>query len=97
VRDPGIFSFNGDLTLIRAVAMAKGTTDNANARRTIVFRMIDGKRNAAAFDLRDIRRGLAEDPKIYREDVVVVEGNSNKQLFRDFLSAVPLIAIFRPF
>jgi polysaccharide biosynthesis/export protein len=97
VREPGIFSFNGELTLIRAVAMAKGTTDNANTRRALVFRMIDGKRNAAAFDLRDIRRGLADDPKIYREDVVVVEGNGNKQLFRDFLSAVPLIAIFRPF
>lgn len=97
VREPGIFSFNGELTLIRAVAMARGTTENANARRTLVFRIIDGKRNAAAFDLRDIRRGLADDPKIYREDVVVVEGNGNKQLFRDFLSAVPLIAIFRPF
>jgi polysaccharide biosynthesis/export protein len=95
VREPGIYSFNGQLTLMRAVAMAKGTTDNANPRRTLIFRVIDGKRNAAAFDLQDIRRGLADDPKIYREDVVVIENDKSRQLFRDFVSTIPVIGIFQ--
>lgn len=97
LRTPGIYAFSGNLTLMRAVAMGQGLTESANARRVVVFRQIDGRRNAAAFDLTDIRNGIAADPEIYAGDIVYVDGSGTRQLFRDFLSAVPLFAIFRPF
>ena len=52
---------------------------------------------AAAFNLSDIRRGIAEDPAILGNDVVVVGASNGRQIYRDILSASPLIAgIFRP-
>lgn len=97
LRTPGIYAMSGNLTLMRAVAMGQGLTDDANPRRVVVFRQIDGRRHAASFDLTNIRGGLAEDPSIYAGDIIYVDGDNSRQLFRDFLSTVPLIAIFRPF
>lgn len=97
VRNPGLYSFSGNLTLMRAIAVGQGTTENANPRRVIVFRQINGVRNAAAFDLTAIREGTADDPEIYPNDVIFVDGSQTRQLFRDFLSTIPLLAIFRPF
>ena len=57
VREGGSFNVAGPISLIQAVAMAKGTSEDANARRVAVFRTIGGQRQAAAFDLTAIRRG----------------------------------------
>ena len=59
VRQAGHSRRRPDLTLIQAVAMAQGTTEDANARRVAVFRTIGGQRQAAAFDLTAIRRGAS--------------------------------------
>jgi polysaccharide export outer membrane protein len=83
------------MTLIQAVALAKGTTPDANARRVAVFRMIDGKRAAAAFDQTSIRRGEADDPQIYPGDIIVVDGSSIKAAQKQFLQTVPLLSLFR--
>lgn len=93
----GIYPLNGQLTLLQAVSLAKGPTADANPHRVVVFRTIDGQRQAAAFDLDAIRHGQAPDPAVYGNDIVVVDGSKARQTFRDFLSAVPLIALFRPF
>lgn len=97
VREPGMFPVNGRLTLIQAIAMAKGTDEFANPRRVAVFRQIEGQRTAAAFDLTDIRRGKIEDPRIYAGDIVVVDGSRVKQIQREILQTVPVLAIFNPF
>jgi polysaccharide export outer membrane protein len=52
---------------------------------------------AAAFDLSAIRRAEADDPMIYGNDIVVVDGSRGRALFRDIMTAFPLLAIFRPF
>ena len=70
----------GSLTLMQAVALAGGTAEDANAHRVAVFRQIDGKRQAAAFDLVSIRRGQSEDPSIYAGDIVVIDGSSIKSI-----------------
>jgi polysaccharide export outer membrane protein len=62
-----------------------------------IFRTIDGKRQAAAFDLMSIRRGQMEDPPIYSGDIVVVDGSGNKAALKKFFQSVPLLALFRPF
>ena len=97
VRQPGMFPVTGPMTLMQAIAMARGTDENANPRRIAIFRQISGQRMAAAFDLTSIRRGQAEDPKIYSGDIIVVDGSNIKAIQRDLLQTVPLLSIFRPF
>lgn len=98
VMQPGIYPMPAPtLTLQQTVAMARGTSELANLRRVIVFRTIDNQKMAAAFDLRDIRDSLTPDPLIYPNDIVVVDGSGSRQMFRDFIMTVPLIAVFRPF
>ena len=97
VREGGSFPVGGPISLIQAVAMAKGTTEDANARRVAVFRTISGQRQAAAFDLTSIRRGQSPDPQIYPGDIVVVNGSSIKAAQKQILQSFPLLSIFRPF
>lgn len=97
VAQAGQYPVSGPMTLIQAVALARGTTDDANPRRVAVFRTIDGQRQAAAFDLTAIRRGEADDPQIYPGDVVVVDGSRIKEVQKQLLQTFPLLTIFRPF
>jgi polysaccharide export outer membrane protein len=96
VKEGGSFPVAGPISLIQAVAMAKGTTEDANARRVAVFRTIGGKRQAAAFDLTSIRRGEAPDPQIFPGDIVVVDGSRVKAVQKQILQSIPLLAIFGP-
>ena len=94
VRDPGLFPAVGPLTLMQTVALAKGVDSYANPRRVAVFRIISGKRMAAAFDLIDIRRGKQEDPAIYAGDTVIVDGSRLRQAQAQIFQAIPLLPIF---
>lgn len=95
VRQPGIFPFtNNSLTLVQAVALARGVDDLANPHRVAVFRTIGGKRMAAAFDLTKVRRGEEQDPAIYPGDTIVVDGSGLKKAQREVLQAIPLASIF---
>jgi len=96
VKQAGTFAIAGGTSLMQAVALAGGTTEDANARRVAVFRTIGGQRQAAAFDLTAIRHGQSKDPEIYPGDIVVVDGSSVKQGFKKFVQSVPLLAIFGP-
>jgi polysaccharide export outer membrane protein len=96
VKDSGSFPVMGNLTLMQAVALAKGTTEDANPHRVAIFRTIGGKRQAAAFDLTSIRRGEGQDPRVYPGDIVVVDGSSVKSLYKHLLQGIPLLAIFGP-
>ena len=97
VKSSGSFPVTGTTTLMQAVAAAGGTAEDANARRVAIFRQIDGKRQAAAFDLVSIRRGQAEDPRVYPGDIVVVDGSSIKAMQKQILTNLPILSIFRPF
>jgi polysaccharide export outer membrane protein len=97
VQQAGRYPVAGPMTLIQAIALARGTSQDANPRRVAVFRMIGGQRQAAAFDLTGIRRGQAQDPAIYPGDIVVVDGSKIKEAQRQIFQAFPLLSIFRPF
>jgi len=96
VKEGGSFPVAGRVSLIQAIAMAKGTSDDANPRRVAVFRTIGGQRQAAAFDLTSIRRGQSPDPEIYPGDIIVVDGSSVKAAQKQILQTIPLLAIFGP-
>lgn len=97
VRESGSFPVAGPMSLIQAVALAKGPTEEANPRRVAVFRTIQGQRQAAAFDLTSIRRGQSPDPQIYPGDIIVVDGSGIKALQKQLLQNLPIFSIFRPF
>jgi polysaccharide export outer membrane protein len=96
VKEGGSFPVGGPISLIQAIARARGTTEDANPRRVAVFRTIGGQRQAAAFDLTSIRRGQAPDPQIYPGDIVVVDGSSVKAAQKQILQSIPLLAMFGP-
>jgi polysaccharide export outer membrane protein len=97
VTKPGSYPVLGPMTLMQAVALAQGTSELANVHRVAVFRTIDGKRQAAAFDLLSIRRGQMSDPPIYSGDIVIVDGSGIKAAQKKFFQSVPFLSIFRPF
>jgi polysaccharide biosynthesis/export protein len=97
VAQPGVYVVKGPTTLIQAVAMARGTTQDSNPSRVYVFRTIRGERMAGAFDLKMIRRGQAEDPTIYGNDIVVVDGDNSRQLIQTLIQSIPVLGVLRPF
>jgi polysaccharide export outer membrane protein len=97
VRNPGVFPVKGTTTLMQAIALAKGTAEDANIRRVIVFRTIKGERMAGAFDLQDIRRAKAKDPLIYGNDIVIVDGSRAQKVFKELLATLPLLSVLRPY
>lgn len=94
VRQAGVFPMTHEITLLQAVALARGTDDLANPHRVAIFRVIDGQRKAAAFDLVSIRRGQAKDPTVYAGDLIIVDGSGIKSAQRQLLQSVPLASIF---
>lgn len=93
----GIFPVSGPMTLMQAVALGGGASENANLRRVAIFRQIEGRRMVAGFDLASIRRGESEDPAVYSGDIIIVDGSQLRSIWRDVLSTLPILAIFRPF
>lgn len=96
VTEPGVYVIKGPTTLLEAVAMAKGESKVAALNEVVVFRTIDGKRFGAVFDVTSIRKGLAEDPQIRANDVVVVGLSRAKSIWRDIVTSAPLLNVFRP-
>jgi len=91
VGEPGLYPVIGDMTLIRAVATAGGTTQLAGLENVVVFRTVEGQRYAGLYNLKAIRQGNYEDPQMYAGDVIVVSESTARRLFRDLLTAAPLL------
>jgi polysaccharide export outer membrane protein len=91
VNKPGLYPVLGNMTLIRAVATAGGTSELAKLEDVVVFRRVDGQRYAALYNLKAIRLGNYLDPEIYPNDVIIVGQSSARRLFRDILAASPLL------
>jgi polysaccharide export outer membrane protein len=91
VTEPGIYPAIGNMSLMRAVAAAKGANEYARLDDVVVFRTVEGKPMAALYNLGAIRRGLYADPRIYANDVVVVGDSKARRLFKDVLAIAPAL------
>ena len=91
---PGIYPLTGQTSLLQAIAMAQGLTELAETKGVIVFRMIGGTKKTAVFDLGQIRKGLAEDPMIYGDDIVVVPQSASRSFFKRIFTAMPAFGVF---
>ena len=95
VAKPGIYPITGRTTLLQAIALAGGVDDRtADLGGIVLMRQVDGKRMAAAYDLREVRRGTVEDPVIYGDDIVVIEQSASKTALQRFIESVPVLGIF---
>ena len=70
------------MTLMRAVARAKGLGEMASRRNVVVFRTVGDQKYAALYDLNAIRHGAYPDPDIYANDVVVVGESAARRLIQ---------------
>lgn len=91
VKEPGLYPVIGRMTLMRAIATAKGATEFAKLHDVVIFRTAKGQQYAALYDLKAIRRGAYEDPEVFANDVVVVGDSTARRLFKDALQVVPLL------
>lgn len=91
VGQPGQYPVIGRMTLVRAIASARGTTEFARQENVLVFRRVEGKHMVGLYNLKAIRQGLYPDPEIYPNDVVVVDEAHARRLFATFLQLVPVL------
>lgn len=91
VTQPGSYPVTGTMTLMRAVAAAKGLGDYAKLQDVVVFRTVGGRPLAALYNLGAIRRGLYPDPRIYANDVIVVGDSKARRMFQQALQVAPLL------
>lgn len=91
VKEPGLYPVIGKMTLMRAVATAKGSSEFADLEQVVIFRKVGDREMAGIYDLRQIRRGAYADPEVYADDVVIVGSSQVRRLFKDALNIVPLI------
>lgn len=92
VREPGLYPVVGRMTLMRAVATAKGAAEFAKLDDVVIFRTVKGQKLAALYNLRAIRRGAYEDPEVFANDVVVVGDSKSRRLFKDLLQLIPALS-----
>ncbi|MEC3949199.1 polysaccharide biosynthesis/export family protein [Sphingobium sp. HWE2-09] len=92
VREPGLYPVDGRLSLLQAVALAKGPTRLAGLNQVVIVRQIEGQRQAALFDLAAIRKGQAPDPEILPGDQVIVGLSRAKAILGGALLAIPALA-----
>jgi polysaccharide export outer membrane protein len=95
VQKPGIFPITGRTTLLQAIALSGGVDDKTvDLGGIVIMRQVGGKKQAAVFDLRQLRKGVIEDPQLYGDDVIVVEQSGSKTMFRRFIESIPALGIF---
>lgn len=91
VREPGRYAVVGRMTLMRAIASARGVSEFARMSEVVVFREVGGQQMAALYNLGAIRAGQYRDPEIFAGDIVMVGNSPGRRLFRDILQAAPLL------
>ena len=92
VVEPGLYPVTNQMTLLRAIASAKGLSEFARQEDVVILRTVNGRKMAGLYNIAQIRRGAYDDPSIYANDVIVVGDSPQRRLFRDFVSLAPLLA-----
>lgn len=92
VVEPGLYPVTNQMTLLRAIASAKGLNEFAREEEVVVLRKVGGQTFAGLYNIDAIRRGAYTDPPIFANDVVVVGDSPQRRRFKDIVSLAPLLA-----
>ena len=92
VVEPGLYPVTNQMTLLRALASAKGFSEFARQDDVVILRTVEGRKMAGLYNVGAIRRGAYDDPPVYANDVIVVGDSPQRRLFRDIVSLAPIMA-----
>lgn len=92
VVEPGLYPVTNQMTLMRAIASAKGFSEFARQDDVVILRTVSGHQMAGLYNVAAIRRGAYDDPPIYANDVIIVGDSPQRRLFRDVVSLAPILA-----
>ncbi|MEO6360338.1 MAG: polysaccharide biosynthesis/export family protein [Sphingomicrobium sp.] len=95
VMQPGVFPVEGRVTLLQAVALARGPSQVADLDTTLIFRTQNGQKTVAKFDIGAISRGKAPDPEVLPGDTIAVGSSGLKTAWRDITMGLRSFNIFR--
>lgn len=95
VMEPGRFQVEGPITLLQAIALARGPSQVASMDQALIFRTQGTQKTAARFDLAQIERGKAEDPLVLPGDTVAIGSSKFKTAWRDTILTLRSFNIFR--
>ena len=94
---PGVYPLTGQISLLRALAMAGGGGQLADMENVMLFRVTaGGKSESQKYDVLKIRKGEAPDPMLQNDDVVVVNREDARVTLRDSLF-LDIIDTLNPF
>ncbi|WP_332748247.1 polysaccharide biosynthesis/export family protein [Hydrogenophaga sp.] len=94
---PGIYPMAGELTLLRALALAGGFAPYADITQIVVYRGgTSGAREQFTYDLDKVRAGQEKDPDIRSDDVIVVQRDARRAALRDSLFS-DILSTLNPF
>ena len=86
VAKPGIYPITGQVTLLRALALAGGGAAYSDLSQIKVFRTgTDGEKLTQTYNLIKIRSGESVDPFIVADDVIVINRDPVRAALRDSL------------
>lgn len=94
VNQPGVFPIEGRVTLLQAVALARGPSQVAALNEALIFRQRNGQRTAARFDLKAISKGKADDPEVLPGDTVTMGSSGFKSAWRDIVTTLRSVNVF---
>ncbi len=92
VIEPGLYPVTNQMTLMRAIASAKGMSEFASQNDVVILRMVNGRRMAGLYNVEAIQRGVYDDPAVYANDVIVVGDSPQRRMFSTFVALSPLLA-----
>lgn len=92
VVEPGLYPVTNQMTLLRAIASAKGLSEFARQDDIVILRTVEGRKMAGLYNIGAIRNGVYDDPAIYANDVIIVGDSPQRRMFRDLVSLSPIIA-----
>lgn len=102
VAKPGIYPVTGQVTLLRALALAGGGAAYSDLSDIMVFRVAqNGAKVTQTHDLDKIRAGELPDPLVLADDVIVVKRSPVRaalrdSLFRDVLDSLNPFSVLTP-
>ncbi|NNM78588.1 polysaccharide export protein [Sphingomonas sp. ID1715] len=92
VVEPGLYPVTNQMTLMRAIASAKGLSEFADEDDVVILRTANNQKMAGLYNVSAIRRGVYDDPPVFANDVIVVGDSPQRRLFRDLVSVSPVLA-----
>ena len=88
VNKPGIYPISSTSTLLQVVAQAGGFQEIADESKLYVFREFGDRKVVANYNVKEIRTGRRQDPRIFGGDVIVSFSSDSKVAMKNLREAL---------